>query len=136
MANIPQLWYTVEFQPGVVYKLSNVPPFNECTVRFSCDQHIKTFRARCTFEDEERGKDKGYLIVELTNRNANTEITFTIDSILAMTSGEGQYTISLYVENDEGIWNEYSFLLTTEQDSSHLYVIDNNNNYVVMRDND
>ena len=126
MANAPELWYQVIFQPGVVNKLSLIPPYNECTVDFSCNQHIKVFRAWSIFGIYD-GTQKGRKIVEYTNRDANVQISFNINAENHMKHGEGTYTILFYVENDEGLSNMYSYLMSTEQDSSNLYLYEINN---------
>ncbi len=132
--NIPELWYKVEFQQGVNNKLSLIPPYNQCTVTISCNEHIKTFRCRSTYENEPTGKDEGVLVVEMTSQPANTQIPFILNATGACKSGEGTYTIGLYVENDEGIWNVYSFFLTTEAGGIHLTLQDNSNDYFMVQD--
>lgn len=120
MATVPILTHQVVWTSGVTGKLSFVPPYNSCQIKVSCNQHIKTFRCRTTYESEPTGRDKGYLVTEITNRPKDTQIPFTLTANSALTSGDGTYTVGLYVENDDGVWNEYDFFITTELDTTHL----------------
>lgn len=131
--NVPELWYQVIFQPGVVNKLSLVSPYDECTVKFSCNQHIKEFRAWSIFGEYD-GTQKGLKIVEFTNRDPNVQIDFKINSNNHLKHGDGLYTILLYVENDEGISNMHSFLLSTEQDLTNKQLHDVNNLRLLAND--
>lgn len=119
---MPTLWYQVIFQPGAVDTLSLIPPYNECTVNFSCNQHIKEFRAWAVKGQEYTGEEKGKLISEFTNRDAEVQLSFNINCAQHLTEGDGVYTIVLFVKNDEGLTNSEMFLVTTEQDSSSLYL--------------
>lgn len=91
-------------------------------VRFSSSVNFVKFYATAV----KSGKDYGFIndvlvdiegstptgvkLYELTNRNANTEFTFTINASQLL-EGDGVYRIGLYVQDTTGFWNyEYFFI--------------------------
>jgi len=112
----PSLTFQVDWTSGVVGKLSATPPFNCLDIIFVCNQHIKEFRARATFENQPRGIDKGVLITTMTDKPADTQIRFTLDGNMCLTSGDGTYCISLYVQNDQGEWNVGRLFITVDNE--------------------
>ena len=129
----PILTYTVSWGAGNIYqKLSgktyvdpngNTVDCSSLTVTFSSSQHIKKFYATAVKANKAYGFDNdelvdirtvsptGVLLYELTNRNADTNFSFTFNTS-SLTDGEGQYRIGLYVQNDDNIWN-YEYILVT-----------------------
>ncbi len=82
MSVAPRLWYQVVFQDGVGNKLSNVSPYNECTITFSSNVHIQKFYCRATVVGDDWGYNIGTLVAEYNNRDANTQISFTLNAVL------------------------------------------------------
>lgn len=64
----------------------------------------------------------GILLYELTERDANVNFSFTINTSLLL-SGDGEYRIGLYVQNDDGVWNYEYFLL----EANNLQLEESNN---------
>lgn len=118
MATKPMLWYQVDLASSV-FKLSDVPPYNECTVRFSCNKDIAQFRAWSVF-GKYTGEEKGLKIVEFTNRPKDVELSFKINRAQHLTLGEGLYSILLFVQDTEGLWNQFYFFFTTEANGTNL----------------
>lgn len=82
-------------------KISAKPGYDVVTVTFSSDVAYKTFECRATKEGSSYGPGIGTLIVAFSNTPANTKRTFEIyDEHL--TSGDGNYRISMYAETDYG----------------------------------
>ena len=128
----PILTYNLIWGTGNIYqKLSGKTYINpsgqrvDCssvTVTFSSSQHFKKFYATAVKDGNNYGFENdilvdingdnptGILLYELTERNANVEFSFTI-STSSLTSGDGNYRIGLYVQNDDGVWNYEYFLL-------------------------
>jgi len=91
-------------------------------VTFSSSQHFKKFYATAVKSGNDYGfindvlvdiretNSTGILLYELTERDANTNFSFTINTS-SLTSGDGEYRIGLYVQNDDGVWNYEYFLL-------------------------
>lgn len=143
----PILTYTVDWGTGNVYqKLSGKSYVNpngqtvDCssiTVTFSSSVHFKKFYATAVKDGNDYGfindilvdiretNPTGILLYELTERNANVNFNFTIN-ISQLTAGDGQYRISLYVQDDNNIWNYEYFLI----DSQGNYLQDNQGNYL------
>ena len=133
----PVLTYNLTWGTGNVYqKLSGktyITPSGstiDCssvTVTFSSSKHFKKFYATAVKSGNDYGFDNdilvdirqtnptGILLYELTERNANTNFNFTINSS-SLTAGSGEYRIGLYVQDDDGIWNYEYFLLTSENE--------------------
>lgn len=133
MAGLPNLWFNLEMQPGANNCMSFVSPYDECTVTMQCDQHIKSFRCWRVYGKYD-GTQKGKKFLELTNRDANVQIPFTIKAQNVLDKGDGLYTIILVVENDEGNLNLYQYLLTTETDSSHLQLYEATDKFLAVND--
>ena len=143
----PVLTYTINWGANNIYqKLSGktyVDPTTgktvDCStvsVTFSSSVHFKKFYATAV----KQGKDYGFIndvlidiqgssptgvkLYELTQRNANVDFTFTINTA-SLTAGDGQYRIGLYVQGDDGMWNYEYFLISS--DSKQLVSSDNYN---------
>ena len=94
------------------------------TVTFSCQVHMKKFYATAVKDGNDYGfinnilvdiretNPTGVLLYELTERAANTNFNFIINTS-SLTAGDGLYRINLYAQNDNGIWNEEYFLIDT-----------------------
>ena len=130
----PVLTYTLTWGAGNIYqKLSgntytdaagNTVDCSSVTVTFSSSVHFKKFYATAVKDGNSYGFDNdilvdirqnnptGILLYELTERNANVNFNFTINTN-QFTDGDGQYRIGLYVQDDNGIWNYEYFLVDT-----------------------
>ena len=128
----PVLTYTVTWGTRNVYqKLSgksyvdasgNTVDCSSVTVTFSSSLHFKKFYATAVKSGKQYGFENdilvdirqtnptGILLYELTERNANVNFNFTINTN-QFTDGNGQYRIGLYVQDDNGIWNYEYFLV-------------------------
>lgn len=133
----PILTYNLTWGTGNVYqKLSGKTYINpagqtiDCsnvTVTFSSSVHFKKFYATAVKSGKDYGFENdilvdirptnptGILLYELTERDANTNFNFTINSS-SLTAGNGEYRIGLYVQDDNGVWNYEYFLLTSENE--------------------
>lgn len=82
-------------------KISAVSGYDVVTVTFSSDVAYKSFECRATKEGASYGEGIGTLIATFSSTPAQTNRTFEIyDEHL--TSGDGNYRISLYAETDYG----------------------------------
>lgn len=128
----PVLTYTLTWGTGNIYqKLSgntytdaagNTVDCSSVTVTFSSSVHFKKFYATAVKDGSNYGFENdilvdirqtnptGILLYELTERNANVNFNFTINTN-QFTDGDGQYRIGLYVQDDNGIWNYEYFLV-------------------------
>ena len=142
----PVLTYNVNWGSNNIYqKLSGksyVDPSGktvDCStvsVTFSSSVHFQKFYATAVKDGKNYGfvndilvdiqgsSPTGVKLHELTQRNANTNFTFTIN-IASLTDGDGQYRIGLYVQDDDGMWNYEYFLISS--DSKQLVSSDNYN---------
>lgn len=103
-------------------KISAKEGFDVVTVNFSVNTAYKTFEARATKEGASYGQGIGTLIAAFSNTPALTERTFEIyDEHL--TSGDGNYRISLYAEADYGdiIIPVNSTMLITSDDKIFIH---------------
>lgn len=139
----PILTYALTWGAGNVYqKLSgktyvnaagNTVDCSSLTVTFSSSVHFKKFYATAVKDGSNYGFDNGILVdiretnptgillYELTERNANVDFSFVINSNQLL-DGPGAYRIGLYTQNDAGAWNYEYFLL----DSNNQYLEDSN----------
>lgn len=130
----PILTYSLTWGTNNVYqKLSgksyiapngNTINCSSITVTFSSSVHFQKFYATAVKSGNDYGfindvlvdiretNPTGVLLYELTQRNANVDFNFTINTS-SLTSGEGEYRIGLYVQDDNGIWNYEYFLLNS-----------------------
>ena len=147
---IPVLDFQVQYPSEMVGVISLTPPFNWVDIKIRCNEHIKTFLARITFEDEVYGKDKGLEFAydtDLTSGDFHNVVDFlhpaptgepqhslVADGVITMTQGDGQYRIGLYVQNDDDVWNEYFILVTTESDGSSFRLLDKEDKQLYVLD--
>lgn len=143
----PVITYDLTWGTGNVYqKLSGktyIAPNGQTvdcstlTVTFSSSKHFKKFYATAVKDGQQYGfindvlvdihtqYPTGIKLYELTERNANTNFSFTINAN-SFEQGDGQYRIGLYVQDDDGIWNYEYFLITSESDyltSNETYLL-------------
>lgn len=86
-------------------RVSAVTGFDSITVTFSTDIASTAFECRATKVGEEWGVGYGTLVASFSSTPANTERTFEIyDDYL--TSGDGEYRISLFAQGEDGSWND------------------------------
>lgn len=87
-----------------------VSTVQSCIVDFKVNENFVEFEARSTKVGMPYGRGIGNLITNMTIASpnyfpANKEYTFVItDSDLV--NGEGEYRISMYAKNQEGIWSD------------------------------
>lgn len=88
-------------------KLSAVSGFDKITVSFEADDSYKAFECRATKSGETWGRGKGSLVASFSQTPAHTPRQFDIfDEYLL--SGDGEYRIGLYVQGEDGSWNDNS----------------------------
>lgn len=123
------LWYRLDFQEGVVNKLSNVPPYHQCQITIrSTNEAIKKFICRATFNNERADKDTGTLIAEYDDRPALVDLQFTLNAItqlIPMGKGDGVYKISFYAQNNQDVWNELYILFAVNTGIEMIKTSDN-----------
>lgn len=103
----PELSFTVTGN-----RISGVSGYDSITVAFTSDIAYKAFECRATKANAEWGVGKGTLVASFSTTPANTQRTFDIyDDYL--TSGDGEYRISLFAQSADGGWNDnYAFIPT------------------------
>ena len=101
----PQLTFSITGN-----KVSAVVGYDSITVSFSSNTAYQAFECRATKNGEAWGRGKGTLIASFSQTPANTQRTFEVyDDFL--TSGDGEYRISLYAQGADGSWNDnYGFV--------------------------
>ena len=108
--------------PNVTYsitknKISAVSGFDSLTVTFSADGEYTAFECRAVKAGEDWGIGKGALIASFSQTPANTERTFDVyDDFLL--SGDGEYTVFLYVKAPDGSWNDTIGFIPSGADSA------------------
>ena len=86
-------------------RLSGVSGFDRITVVFQADAPYKAFECRVTKSGEAWGREEGTLAASFSRTPANTPRQFDIfDGYLL--NGDGEYRIGLYVQGEDGSWNE------------------------------
>lgn len=96
----PNVSYTINKN-----KISSVSGFDFVQVTFSADSSYKAFECRATKTSEEWGIGKGMLVASFSQTPANVTRTFEVyDDFLV--KGDGEYRISLYVQGEDGAWND------------------------------
>ena len=91
-------------------KVSAVSGFDCIIVAFQADAPYQAFECRATKVDEEYGVGRGTLIASFSQTPAGTQRQFEIyDDFLV--GGDGDYRISLFVQGEDGSWNDnYEFI--------------------------
>lgn len=85
--------------------VSAVSGFDSISVTFSADAAYAAFQCRATKTGADWGVGKGTLVASFSATPANTERTFEVyDEYL--TAGDGEYRISLFVQGEDGSWND------------------------------
>ena len=88
-------------------KLSAVSGFDKITVSFQTDAPYKAFECRATKSGEAWGRGEGSLVASFSQTPADTPRQFDIfDEYLL--NGDGEYRIGLYVQGEDGAWNDNS----------------------------
>ena len=139
----PTITYSVNWGNNAAHKLSGKTYVNpsgttidcsQVSVTFSSSTHFKKFYATAVKDGNDYGfindvlvdiretNPTGVKIHELTERNANVDFSFTINTNTHLTAGEGSYRIGLYVQQDDGTWNYEYFFVTTESGGAHKNV--------------
>ena len=100
-------------------KISGVSGYDNLSVSFSADGAYSAFECRATRAGEAWGVGKGALVVSFSATPADTERTFEIyDDYLV--HGDGEYRISLYVQGEDGSWNDTIGFIPSGADSTLL----------------
>lgn len=86
-------------------KISSIPGFDNVVVTFSADNTYTVFECRATKVGDRYGVGVGALLASFSKTPANIERTFEIYDEYLM-RGDGDYRISLYVQGEDGQWNE------------------------------
>jgi hypothetical protein len=91
-------------------KVSPAAGFDHVVVSFQADRSYTAFECRATKTGEDWGLGKGALVASFSATPANTQRTFEVyDDFLIQ--GDGEYRISLFVQGEDGSWND-----------NHLYI--------------
>lgn len=85
--------------------ISSVSGYDHISVSFSSDIPYAAFECRATKADESFGRGVGRLICSFSYTPATTARSFDIYDI-DLTSGDGEYRISLYAQSEDGTWND------------------------------
>ena len=86
-------------------KLSAAPGYDYIGVTFSADTAYQAFECRATRAGEAYGVGVGTLVASFSATPAGIERTFEIyDEYLV--HGDGEYRISLFVQGEDGSWND------------------------------
>ena len=102
-------------------KVSGVSGFDSISVSFKADAAYSAFQCRATKVGEDWGVGKGVLVASFSSTPANTERSFDIyDDYL--TSGDGDYRISLFAQGEDGSWNDNGCFIPTG--SSGMLTVD------------
>lgn len=108
--------------PNIVYttshnRISNETGKDRISVTFYADAEYAAFECRAVKTGEDWGIGKGALIASFSQTPANTERTFDIyDDFLL--SGDGDYTVFLYVQAPDGSWNDTIGFIPSGADSA------------------
>ena len=93
-------------------RISAVSGFDSITVTFSTDTVSRSFECRATKVGDNWGVGVGTLVASFSTTPANTARTFEIyDDYL--TSGDGDYRISLFAQGEDGSWNDNGSFIPT-----------------------
>ena len=96
----PNVTFTADKQ-----RLSAVSGFDVIRVTFAADAAYTKFECRATRHGEAWGVGVGELVASFSATPANTTRTFEIyDDYLL--HGDGEYRIGLYVQAEDGSWND------------------------------
>ena len=110
-------------------KVSGVSGFDHIVVSFQADADYPAFECRATKAGEDWGLGKGALVASFSTTPANTQRTFEIyDDFLIQ--GDGDYRISLFVQGEDGSWNDNHLYLPS---GAAAYVTADGQNYLCMR---
>ena len=91
-------------------KVSAVSGFDCIIVAFQADAPYQAFECRATKVGEEYGVGRGTLIASFSQTPAGTQRQFEIyDDFLV--GGDGDYRISLFVQGEDGSWNDNHMLI-------------------------
>ncbi len=92
----------------------------KASVRVISDEAVYAYEARATRQDEPFGRGIGYDLLSDDTESSNgvvtltsplKELTFDIESSELLSDGD--YRISIYVMNGDGVWNDTSQLYTS-----------------------
>lgn len=113
---------------------NRISPHYKATVNVSSDEPIRAYEARATKSGEAFGRGVGFDLLSddasalngvVTLSSAVTSFSFDIES--AELSSDGDYLISVFVRDENGVWNDCSALFTSAsqpvRDSSGAYIL-------------
>ena len=85
-------------------KISDESGWDECLCTFTSDVDLSQWEARATFGGVTPAQGVGLLVESGSSLSANTEATISVLDT-ELTSGEGEYTISIYGKSTDGVWS-------------------------------
>ncbi len=116
---------------------SRISTHFKATVTVTGETPFYAVEARATRVGEPWGKGKGYCLLRDDAVTSNGEVTlngvtsFTFDIENTELNADGEYKISVYIKNGDGVWNDTVFLYT----SSNEKVKDSIGKYVCVKRN-
>lgn len=100
-------------------KVSAADGFDYILVAFQADAAYQAFECRATKVGEDWGIGRGTLIASFSQTPADTLRQFEVyDDYLV--SGDGEYRISLYVQGEDGAWNDTIGFVTSDTTDTML----------------
>ena len=109
--------------------VSGVSGFDHIVVSFQADASYPAFECRTTKAGEDWGLGKGVLVASFSATPATTQRTFEVfDDFLIQ--GDGEYRISLFVQGEDGSWNDNHLYLPV---GAAAYVTADGQDYLCMR---
>lgn len=108
----------------------------KATVSVSSDVSVTAYEVRATKTGELYGRGRGLDLLSDDTSAVNGVVdisppvrTFTFDIESDELSSDGEYRISVYVMNEDGIWNDCCQLFTSAQQQ----VVDSTGDYVLVK---
>ena len=115
---------------------NRISPYCKATVNVSSDEPIRAYEARATKKGEAFGRGVGYDLLSDDASASNGVVTlsssaksFSFDIESAELAADGDYRISVFVRDENGVWNDCSALYT----SASQRVRDSNGAYVMVK---
>lgn len=110
----------------------------KCTVSVNSDTPVKAYEARATKTGEAWGRGIGYDLLEDDTASVNGVVTpektvgsFSFDIESHELSSDGEYRITVYIMDSNGVWNDCCNLFTNASEA----VKDKNGAYVLAKRN-
>lgn len=84
--------------------ISDETGFDQCVCTFTCDQDLQQWEVRATKVGTSPGRGIGLLVESGSTLATGATATIYIDDT-ELTQGDGEYTISVYGQNTDGVWS-------------------------------